>query len=160
MIVWTIKGTIYFIDSLSGIYINQQQHYDNLDLGGDKIIEKSNKYEPFNPYDYPNPSGPRFGGFDGNVEIQNLWATPTLSPDFKNDIIYDKNRIKVMVKDVMHDKTKKFNNDGEKSDNDQVCRYDTESYAFIIMWSLLNYFVILIFSILLMTWYDINQRSI
>ena len=64
------------------------------------------------------------------------------------------------MKDVMGDQKKKVDKKGKNSENDQVCEYDTESYAFIIMWSLLNYFVILIFAILLMTWYDINQRSI
>ena len=40
------------------------------------------------------------------------------------------------------------------------CDYNTEAYAFIIMWSLLNYFIILIFAILLITWHDMYHRSI
>ena len=34
-----------------------------------------------------------------------------------------------------------------------------ETYSFLIAWSILNYLVILILAILLLTWYDINQRS-
>lgn len=39
------------------------------------------------------------------------------------------------------------------------CIRDTESYAFLIGWSIVNYSIVLVFAILLLTWYDINQKS-
>jgi len=40
-----------------------------------------------------------------------------------------------------------------------LCIRDTESYAFLICWTIANYFIILLFAILLLTWYDIDQKS-
>ena len=43
--------------------------------------------------------------------------------------------------------------------NQKHCIKDNESYVFLIAWSILNYFIILIFAVLLMSWFDINKRS-
>ena len=52
--------------------------------------------------------------------------------------------------------------DSEKESKTKVreCIRDSESYAFWIAWSILNYFVVLVFAILLLTWYDIHQKSL
>ena len=42
---------------------------------------------------------------------------------------------------------------------EKKCIKDRESYCFLIAWSILNYFIILIFAILLMSWFDTNKRS-
>ena len=36
------------------------------------------------------------------------------------------------------------------------CFADNESFSFLIIWSIFNYIVILLFGILLITWYDVN----
>ena len=38
----------------------------------------------------------------------------------------------------------------------QKCFADNESFSFLIIWSIFNYIVILLFGILLITWYDVN----
>lgn len=53
--------------------------------------------------------------------------------------------------------------DGSSQKNkvtDNHCINNTESYAFWITWSIINYFIVLVFAILLLTWYDISQKSI
>lgn len=45
-----------------------------------------------------------------------------------------------------------------KKKNNQCIR-DTESYAFLISWCIINYFIILMFSIFLLTWHDVSQKS-
>lgn len=47
----------------------------------------------------------------------------------------------------------------EAHPNIKKCIADNESYCFLIAWSILNYFIILIIAILLMTWYDVNKKS-
>jgi len=61
-------------------------------------------------------------------------------------------------KDTSDRNTRPFNSIAEKEE--KQCIKDNESYCFLIAWSILNYFIILIFAILLMTWYDTNKRSI
>ena len=39
---------------------------------------------------------------------------------------------------------------------EQKCFADNESFSFLIIWSIFNYIVILLFGILLITWYDVN----
>lgn len=39
------------------------------------------------------------------------------------------------------------------------CLNQTESYAFLIIWNIVNYIVVLFFTILLLAWYDIHQKS-
>lgn len=47
----------------------------------------------------------------------------------------------------------------KKNPQQLECIRDTESYAFLIGWSIVNYSIVLVFAILLLTWYDINQKS-
>ena len=49
--------------------------------------------------------------------------------------------------------------DDNDSVSSPVCIPDTESYAFLIVWSLLNYLMNLIFAIILLSWCDISKRS-
>ena len=48
------------------------------------------------------------------------------------------------------------NKESQKIRTIKSCIQDSESYALWIAWSIINYFVVLVFAILLLTWYDIE----
>ena len=150
MIIWTILGTKFFVEN------DKQDNYYESQLRSPGIATTNRSAEDFSQSLYQTNLAMISDKFleEDWVDEQDgaLTSEATgqpLTPAWPTSISLSVH--------PSHVESQKGNQSKAK---DLKCIKDTESYSFLISWCIINYFIILIFTILLLTWHDVSQKSV